>query len=109
MLAAIAQHQPAITHIAYPNNPTATLWDEGAVAHHRRRARRAASWRWTRPTSLCQPHLADPHAGRAARNAHVLPMRTLSKFGLAGCAWATCSGPAALVAEIGTRCACPTT
>ncbi|WP_247873670.1 aminotransferase class I/II-fold pyridoxal phosphate-dependent enzyme, partial [Azospirillum brasilense] len=31
MLAAIAQHRPAITYLAYPNNPTATLWDEGAV------------------------------------------------------------------------------
>jgi histidinol-phosphate aminotransferase len=31
MLAAIAQHRPAITYLAYPNNPTATLWDEDAV------------------------------------------------------------------------------
>src|SRR5574343_390781 len=31
MLAAIAQHRPAITFLAYPNNPTATLWDEGAM------------------------------------------------------------------------------
>ena len=31
MLAAIEQHRPAVTYIAYPNNPTATLWDEGAV------------------------------------------------------------------------------
>ena len=31
MLAAIAQHQPAIIYIAYPNNPTANLWDDGAV------------------------------------------------------------------------------
>ena len=26
MLAAIAAHKPAITYIAYPNNPTANLW-----------------------------------------------------------------------------------
>jgi histidinol-phosphate aminotransferase len=32
MLAAIAQHQPAITYLAYPNNPTANLWDD---ARHR--------------------------------------------------------------------------
>jgi histidinol-phosphate aminotransferase len=27
MLAAMRQHQPAITYLAYPNNPTANLWD----------------------------------------------------------------------------------
>ena len=32
MLAAIAQHRPAIVYLAYPNNPTGTLWDEGAIA-----------------------------------------------------------------------------
>ena len=31
MLAAIAQHQPAITYLAYPNNPTANLWDDGVI------------------------------------------------------------------------------
>ena len=39
MLAAIAQHQPAITYIAYPNNPTATLGTGRSAAHHRRRGR----------------------------------------------------------------------
>ena len=31
MLAAIEAHRPAITYIAYPNNPTANLFDEGVV------------------------------------------------------------------------------
>ena len=31
MLAAIERHRPAITYIAYPNNPTANLFVEGAV------------------------------------------------------------------------------
>ena len=31
MLAAIEQHRPALTYIAYPNNPTANLFDEGCV------------------------------------------------------------------------------
>ena len=31
MLAAIAQHRPAIVYLAYPNNPTGTLWDAGAI------------------------------------------------------------------------------
>ena len=28
---AIAQHRPAITYLAYPNNPTANLWDDAAI------------------------------------------------------------------------------
>src|SRR6185295_8020592 len=31
MLAAIERHRPALTYIAYPNNPTANLFDERAV------------------------------------------------------------------------------
>ena len=31
MLAAIAQHQPAILYLAYPNNPTGTLWNAGVI------------------------------------------------------------------------------
>ena len=31
MLAAIAQHKPAILYLAYPNNPTGTLWDAGVI------------------------------------------------------------------------------
>ncbi|MDP1968720.1 MAG: aminotransferase class I/II-fold pyridoxal phosphate-dependent enzyme, partial [Burkholderiaceae bacterium] len=31
MLAAIAQHQPSIIYLAYPNNPTANLWDDDAI------------------------------------------------------------------------------
>jgi histidinol-phosphate aminotransferase len=31
MLAAVNKHQPAITYIAYPNNPTANLWDANAI------------------------------------------------------------------------------
>jgi histidinol-phosphate aminotransferase len=31
MLAAIRQHQPAIVYLAYPNNPTANLWDDAVI------------------------------------------------------------------------------
>ena len=31
MLAAIAEHQPAIIYLAYPNNPTANLWDDAVI------------------------------------------------------------------------------
>ncbi len=86
MQAAIAQHRPAITYIAYPNNPTATLWPEdqvqavvdavgaiGGLVVMDEAYQPFASRSWIRNMQ------ADP-----ARNAHVLLMRTLSKFGLAG-------------------------
>ena len=37
MLAAIEQHRPALTYIAYPNNPTANLFDDAIDRAHRRR------------------------------------------------------------------------
>ena len=102
MLAAIAQHQPAITYIAYPNNPTATLWDEGAV-------QRIIDAAGAQGGIVVMDEAYQPFASRTfidrmraepARNAHVLLMRTLSKFGLAGVRLGYLIGPAALVAEI---------
>lgn len=102
MLAAIARHQPAITYIAYPNNPTATLWDEGAV-------QRIIDAVGAQGGIVAVDEAYQPFASRTwltrmqaepARNAHVLLMRTLSKFGLAGVRLGYLIGPAALVAEI---------
>ena len=102
MLAAIAQHKPAITYIAYPNNPTATLWDEGAV-------QRIIDAAGAQGGIVVMDEAYQPFASRTfidrmraepARNAHVLLMRTLSKFGLAGVRLGYLIGPAALVAEI---------
>ncbi|MFY3386417.1 pyridoxal phosphate-dependent aminotransferase [Paracidovorax sp. MALMAid1276] len=102
MLAAIAQHQPAITYVAYPNNPTATLWDEGAV-------QRIIDAAGAQGGIVVMDEAYQPFASRTfidrmraepARNAHVLLMRTLSKFGLAGVRLGYLIGPAAFVAEI---------
>ena len=102
MLAAIAQHQPAITYIAYPNNPTATLWDEGAV-------QRIIDAAGAQGGLVVMDEAYQPFASRTwidrmraepARNAHVLLMRTLSKFGLAGVRLGYLIGPQALVSEI---------
>jgi histidinol-phosphate aminotransferase len=102
MLAAIAQHQPAITYIAYPNNPTATLWDEATV-------QRIVDAVGAEGGIVVMDEAYQPFASRTfidrmraepARNAHVLLMRTLSKFGLAGVRLGYLIGPVALVAEI---------
>ncbi len=102
MLAAIAQHRPAITFLAYPNNPTATLWDEGAMQRIIDAA--GAQGGLVVVDEAYQPFASrtwlDRMRAEPQRNAHVLLMRTLSKFGLAGVRLGYLIGPAALVGEI---------
>ena len=102
MLAAIGQHKPAITYIAYPNNPTATLWDEGAV-------QRIIDAAGAQGGIVVMDEAYQPFASRTwldriraepERNRHVLLMRTLSKFGLAGVRLGYLIGSTALVSEI---------
>ena len=102
MLAAIAQHRPAITFLAYPNNPTATLWDEAVV-------QRIIDAAGAQGGIVVMDEAYQPFASRSwiermraqpERNGHVLLMRTLSKFGLAGVRLGYMIGPAALVAEV---------
>jgi histidinol-phosphate aminotransferase len=98
MLAAIETHRPAITYIAYPNNPTANLFDEGTVE----RIVAAVG----RQNGLVvfdeayQPFSSRSWMGRVAQHEHVLVMRTLSKFGLAGVRLGYMVGAAALIDEI---------
>ncbi|GAB2732587.1 histidinol-phosphate transaminase [Melaminivora jejuensis] len=102
MLAAIEEHRPAITYLAYPNNPTATLWDEAVV-------QRIIDAAGAQGGLVVMDEAYQPFASRSwienlrgqpERNGHVLLMRTLSKFGLAGVRLGYLIGPAALVAEI---------
>jgi len=102
MLAAIAEQRPALTFIAYPNNPTATLWHEAdvqavvdAVAAVGGIALIDEAYQPFASRSWIERLRAEPE-----RNAHVLLMRTLSKFGLAGVRLGYLMGPAALVNEI---------
>jgi len=86
MSAAIAQHQPAIVYLAYPNNPTANLWDANVI--RRLIAQVSAYGGWVVLDEAYQPFspqtwLSDIKRDPSA-NAQVLLMRTLSKFGLAG-------------------------
>ncbi len=98
MLAAIAQEKPAIVYLAYPNNPTANLWDEAVI--DRIIAAQGEQGGLVVIDEAYQPFAGKSYIGKAAQHSHVLLMRTLSKFGLAGVRLGYLMGPAALIAEI---------
>lgn len=79
VLAAIAKEQPALTFLAYPNNPTGNLFDAAALE----RIVAAA------PGLVVVDEAYTAFASRSflpqlAVHPHLLIMRTLSKLGLAG-------------------------
>jgi len=98
MLAAVVQDKPAILYLAYPNNPTANLWDEAVM--DRLIATQGVQGGLVVIDEAYQPFAGKSFIGKIARHGHVLLMRTLSKFGLAGVRLGYLIGPAALVAEI---------
>jgi histidinol-phosphate aminotransferase len=76
---AIARHRPALTFLAYPNNPTGNLFDRAAVE-------RIVE---TAPGLVVVDEAYHAFAGesflpRLERHPNLLVMRTLSKLGLAG-------------------------
>ena len=102
MVTAIAAHRPAIVYLAYPNNPTANLWDDAAIEAII--AAQGAQGGLVVMDEAYQPFASKTwltHIRQAPeRHGHVLLMRTLSKFGLAGVRLGYMMGPKALVAEI---------
>ncbi len=102
MSAAIAEHRPAIVYLAYPNNPTANLWD--AAVLRRLIAQASAYGALVVMDEAYQPFAAstwlDEIRRDPAANAQVVLMRTLSKFGLAGVRLGYALAPAALLAQI---------
>jgi histidinol-phosphate aminotransferase len=95
MLAAIAEHRPALIYIAYPNNPTANLWDDAAID-----AIIEASPGLVVMDEAYQPFAARDSMQRLKRHEHVLLMRTMSKFGLAGVRIGYLIGRKALIAQV---------
>lgn len=79
MLEAIARHQPGLIYLAYPNNPTANLWDDATID-----AIIEAAPGFVVMDEAYQPFAARDSLPRLKRHEHVLLMRTMSKFGLAG-------------------------
>ncbi|RYF33408.1 MAG: histidinol-phosphate transaminase [Comamonadaceae bacterium] len=98
MLAAIARNKPAIVYLAYPNNPTANLWDDAVI--EKIVEAQGAQGGLVVMDEAYQPFAARSYIDRIVRHDHVLLMRTLSKFGLAGVRLGYLMGPAALVAEV---------
>ena len=98
MLAAIAQHRPAITYLAYPNNPSANLWADDAMEAVIAAA--GAQGGLVVIDEAYQPFAAKSYLERLTHHPHVLLLRTLSKFGLAGVRLGYLIGPQALIAQL---------
>ncbi len=99
MLAAIAQHRPSITYIAYPNNPTANLFDDAAIDRIVAAVGELGHGLVVFDEAY-QPFSSRTWMQRMAAHPHVLVMRTLSKFGLAGVRLGYLAGAKALIDEI---------
>lgn len=95
MLDAIALHQPSIVYLAYPNNPTANLWNDATIE----KIVEAAPGLVVIDEAY-QPFASRSYLDRVTKHQHVLLMRTMSKFGLAGVRIGYMMGPAALVHEV---------
>jgi histidinol-phosphate aminotransferase len=98
MLAAVERERPALTYIAYPNNPSANLFDDAVID---RIVQMVGSQQGLVVfDEAYQPFSSRTWMQRMARHEHVLVMRTLSKFGLAGVRLGYLCGAAALIDEI---------
>jgi histidinol-phosphate aminotransferase len=98
MLAAIEAAKPALTYIAYPNNPTGNLFDERIVGRIVDAV--GAQDGLVVFDEAYQPFSSRSWMPRLATHEHVLVLRTLSKFGLAGVRMGYLAGAAPLVEQI---------
>ena len=98
MLSAIAEHKPSIVYLAYPNNPTGNLWNDAVI--ERIIEAQGEQGGLVVIDEAYQPFASKSYIDRLGQHSHVLLMRTLSKFGLAGVRLGYMMGPKALIAEI---------
>jgi histidinol-phosphate aminotransferase len=98
MLEAIERHRPALTYIAYPNNPTANLFDEAVVERIVAAVGRQDGF--VVLDEAYQPFSSRTWMVRLPDHPHVLVMRTLSKFGLAGVRMGYLCGASLLIAQV---------
>ncbi len=96
MIAAVRTHRPAITYLAYPNNPTGNLYDLDAML---------AIIGEVGETGIVivdeayQPFAGTSFMARLPQHPNVVVMRTVSKLGLAGIRLGYLSGAPELLAE----------
>jgi histidinol-phosphate aminotransferase len=80
LIAAVEEHEPALVYLAYPNNPTGTLYDDTDMARVIDAARKSL----VVIDEAYQPFAGKSWMPRAAEFDNVVVMRTVSKLGLAG-------------------------
>ncbi|MDY0747876.1 histidinol-phosphate transaminase [Paucibacter sp. R3-3] len=95
MLEAIKEHRPAIIYLSYPNNPTGNLWDAAVIEQIVRAAPGLVVM-----DEAYQPFADSDSMALMQRHPHVLIMRTMSKFGLAGVRIGYLIGNEALIHEV---------
>jgi len=96
MLAAIAEHQPAITYLAYPNNPTGTLYEVDDMVDI---IRAVGDQGVVVVDEAYQPFAGVSFMSRLDEFDNLVVMRTVSKLGLAGIRLGYMAGHNALMAE----------
>ncbi len=96
MLAAIAVHRPAITYLAYPNNPTGALFDADAMLAIIDAVGESGV---VVVDEAYQPFAQVSFMSRLAEFDNLIVMRTVSKLGLAGIRLGYMAGNAALLQE----------
>lgn len=94
-LAAIERHQPHLTFIAYPNNPTGNLFDVAALEQII-----AASPGLVIIDEAYAPFTDASFLPRLGEWPNLLVMRTVSKMGLAGLRLGYLAGPVPWIAQI---------
>jgi len=94
MLAAIEQHQPAVIFLAYPNNPTANLFDDDAIE----KIIHAAPGLVVIDEAYA-PFTDNSYLSKLGQYPNMVVMRTVSKMGLAGLRLGLLAGPAAWLDE----------
>jgi histidinol-phosphate aminotransferase len=95
LIAAIELHNPALVYLAYPNNPTGTLYDNADIE----RVIAAASNSLVVIDEAYQPFAQQSWLPRAAEFDNVVVMRTFSKLGLAGIRLGYLAGKASWITE----------
>ncbi len=94
LLQAMHEHQPAVVFLAYPNNPTANLFDERAIADII-----GAAPGLVVIDEAYAPFTDATFMGRLGEFDNLVVMRTVSKMGLAGLRLGLLAGPAAWLDE----------